>query len=105
MRNYEATEGDIRLHLGPRIKRKTEVGFVLKSRARRLTVLECEGGGRSLFIYTADEYTHAHIDSGIFFFNFSMISLGRVWFVGKKSSHVYIFLNLIKLLVLITNNQ
>ena len=22
--------------------------------------------GRGLFIYTADEYTHAHIDSGIF---------------------------------------
>ena len=63
------------------------------------------GGGRGLFIYTADEYPHAHIDSGIFSFNFSIISLGRVWFVGKKSSYVYIFLNLIKLLVLITNNQ
>ena len=50
MRNYEATEGDIRLRLGPRIKRKTEVGFVLKSRARRLTVLECEGGGEE-FVY------------------------------------------------------
>ena len=76
----------------------------MKSRARRLTVLECRGGG-GLFIYTADEYTHAHIDSGIFFFNFSIIFLGRVWFVGKISSYVYIFLNLIKLLVLITNNQ
>ena len=62
-------------------------------------------GGRGLFIYTADEYPHAHIDSGIFSFNFSITSLGRVWFVGKKSSYVYIFLNLIKLLVLITNNQ
>ena len=40
-----------------------------------------------------------------FFFNFSMISLGRVWFVDKESSYVYIFLNLIELLVLITNNQ
>ena len=78
---------------------------MLKSRARRLGVLECEGGGRGLFIYTVDEYPHAHIDSGIFSFNFSIISLGRVWFVGKKSSYVYIFLNLIKLLVLITNNQ
>ena len=29
-----------------------------------------EEGGRGLFIYTADEYTHAHIDSGIFSFNF-----------------------------------
>ena len=57
---------------------------MLKSRARRLTVLESCGGGGGLFIYTADEYTHTHIDSGIFFFNFSMISLGRVWFVGKK---------------------
>ena len=104
MRNYEATEGDIRLRRRP-MRKRNKVGFVLKSRALRLRVLECEGGGRGLFIYTADEYTHAHIDSGIFFFNFSMISLGRVWFVGKKSSCVYIFLNLIKLLVLITNNQ
>ena len=24
-------------------------------------------GGRGLFIYLADEYTHAHVDSGIFF--------------------------------------
>ena len=70
MRKFGAMEGDIRLRLGARIKRNN-AGFVLKSRARRLTVfvLECEGG-RGLFIYTADEYTHAHIDSGIFFFNF-----------------------------------
>ena len=45
---------------------------MLKSRARRLRVLECVGGGggRGLFIYTADEYPLAHIDSGIFSFNF-----------------------------------
>ena len=61
-------------------------------------------GGRGLLIFSADEYSHAHVDSGIFSFNFPMISLGRVWF-GKKSSYVYIFLNLIKLSVLITNNQ
>ena len=65
-----ATEGDIRLRRGTRIKRKdTKQGFVLKSRARRLPILECEGGGggRGLFIYTADEYPLAHIDSGTFF--------------------------------------
>ena len=47
MRHYEATEGDIRLRRGAWIKRKkgTRLPFMLKSRARRLTVLECEGGG------------------------------------------------------------
>ena len=69
MRQCEATEGDIRLRRGARIKKTTKQGSVLKSRARRLPVLECEGGG-GLFIYTADEYPHAHIDSGIFSFNF-----------------------------------
>ena len=103
MRKFGAMEGDIRLRLGARIKRN-KAGLMLKSRTQRFTFWNVVGG-RGLFIYTADEYTHAHIDSGIFFFNFSMISLGRVWFVGKKSSYVYIFLNLIKLLVLITNNQ
>ena len=39
---------------------------MLKSRAQRFRVLECEGG-RGLFIYTADEYPLAHIDSGTFF--------------------------------------
>ena len=66
MRQCEATEGDICLRRGARIKKNTRLAFMLKSRARRLTVLECEWGGRGLFIYTADEYTHAHIDSDIF---------------------------------------
>ena len=64
MRKFGAMEGDIRLRLGARIKRNN-AGFVLKSRARRLGVLECGGGG-GLFIYTADEYPLAHIDSGTF---------------------------------------
>ena len=47
-----ATEGDIRLRRGTRIKRKdTKQGFVLKSRARRLPILECEGGGGEGFVY------------------------------------------------------
>ena len=28
------------------------------------------GGGRGLFIFSADEHSHARIDSGIFSFNF-----------------------------------
>ena len=49
MRQCEATEGDIRLRRGARIKKTTKQGSVLKSRARRLPVLECEGGGGCLF--------------------------------------------------------
>ena len=60
--------------------------------------------GRGLFIYSADDYPHTHVDSGIF----SLIS-NDIFREGvvcwQKSSYVYIFLNLIKLSVLITNNQ
>ena len=61
MRKFGAMEGDIRLRLGARIKRNN-AGFVLKSRARRFWNV----GGGGLFIYTADEYPLAHIDSGTF---------------------------------------
>ena len=65
MRKFGAMEGDIRLRLGARIKRNN-AGFALKSRARRLGVFGMWGGGGGLFIYTADEYPLAHIDSGTF---------------------------------------
>ena len=66
MRKFGAMEGDIRLRLGARIKRN-KAGLMLKSRAQRFGVFGMWGGGRGLFIYTADEYPLAHIDSGIFF--------------------------------------
>ena len=66
MRHYEATEGDIRLRRGARIKKKTtKQGCVEESRSAP-PFWNVRGGG-GLFIYTADEYPHAHIDSGIFF--------------------------------------
>ena len=67
MRHYEATEGDIRLRRGARIKKKTtKQGCVEESRSAP-PCFGMWGGGGGLFIYTADEYPHAHIDSGIFF--------------------------------------
>ena len=65
MRKFGAMEGDIRLRLGARIKRN-KARLMLKSRAQRFTFWNVRGG-RGLFIYTADEYPLAHIDSGIFF--------------------------------------
>ena len=52
MRQCEATEGDIRLRRGARIKKTTKQGSVLKSRARRLPVLECEGGGGVVYLHS-----------------------------------------------------
>ena len=67
MRNYEATEGDIHLRLGPRIKRKTKVGFVLKSRAWRLNVLESEGGGGGVCLFTQPMNTRTPTSTVVFF--------------------------------------
>ena len=63
-----------------------------------------EGGG--FFLFTQRMNTRTPTSTVVFF---SLIS-NDIWREGvvcwqKKSSYVYIFLNLIKLLVLITNNQ
>ena len=68
MRTQEATKGDIRLRRGPRRKRR-QSRFVLRV-APGVSIFWNVEGGRGLFIFSADEYSHAHVDSGIFFFNF-----------------------------------
>ena len=69
MQTQEATEGDIRLRRGPRRKRRQSRALCWRVVLGASMFWNVEGG-RGLFIYTVDEYTHAHIDSGIFFFNF-----------------------------------
>ena len=64
MRKQEATEGDIPLRCRPRIK-KDKSGRCVGSR-KGISMFWNVEGGRGLFIYSADEYTHAHVDSGIF---------------------------------------
>ena len=66
MRNYEATVGDIRLRRGARIKKQNKAGFVLKSRARRLGVLECEGGG-GVCLFTQRMNTRTPTSTVVFF--------------------------------------
>ena len=50
-------------------EKKTKLGFVLRI-ALGVSMFWNVEGVRGLFIYTADEYSHTHVDSGIFFFNF-----------------------------------
>ena len=65
MRKFGAMEGDIRLRLGARIKRNN-AGFVLKSRARRLGVLKCGGGG-GVCLFTQRMNTRTPTSTVVFF--------------------------------------
>ena len=66
MRKFGATEGGIRLRRGARIK-GTTLAFMLKSRARRLTVLEYEGGG-GVCLFTQPMNTRMPTSTVVFFF-------------------------------------
>ena len=67
MRKFGATEGDIRLRLGP-MRIRNKVGFVLKSRARRLRVLEsCGGGGGGVCLFTQRMNTRTPTATVVFF--------------------------------------
>ena len=68
MRQCEATEGDICLRRGARIKKNTRLAIMLKSRARRLTVLECEGGGGGgVCLFTQPINTRTPTSTVVFF--------------------------------------
>ena len=65
MRKFGAMEGDIRLHLGARIKRN-KAGPMLKSRAQRFTFWNVRGGGVCLF--TQRMNTRSPTSTVVFFF-------------------------------------